>query len=433
MRRALLVRLLPFLIVLTIIKDSHATTGSTTGSSSFLRRNLVATAGCDCGRRLLSATTFGPRSLALSSNSISIRGSNSRRCRSTSGTVTAWTWQSLTTPRRIDRQGPFHRLCDAIGSIPFNRVPSGRNGRSNCPTVALESSNEHHGNDHTGNSPFGWQQRAFYTHTEPDYLTVNSSTTAAIDSTSARADPNRSYNISYHYQPASVGWETVSPILLIHPVGIGMASWFWNPLHQAFTEDIANIGDSGGHPALYAVNLVGCGITEQNAALTLQLSPRTWSSENSNAHPQFQYPAPESVPWLWIRQCETLIHAISTRSVHQAGIVATPRNVTIVAQGGLAPIALALARRNPETVSHLVLTSPPIWTDLTICVPESALSLNVQFLCSPLGRLAFALLETRAAVQFFSNAFLFASRTPVRLCGLLSKSLMPVIASRQAL
>jgi pimeloyl-ACP methyl ester carboxylesterase len=163
-----------------------------------------------------------------------------------------------------------------------------------------------------------------------------------------------------------------------------------------------------------AVNLVGCGVTDQNAALVLQLSPKTWSSETGNdACQQFQYPVPESVPWLWIRQCETMLHTVLTRPVQAGAVAATgSRNVTVMAQGGLAPIALALARRNPEAVSHLILTSPPIWTELTTCVPESALSLTVQFLCGPLGRLAFDLLETRVAVQFFSNAFLFGSRTP---------------------
>jgi pimeloyl-ACP methyl ester carboxylesterase len=437
-----LVRLLPVVTVLTSLKDLNTSTGSTTGTASssisFLRCNLVA--DCVCGRRRttnfsgLRVVATGNVGVECSDNahhsvwrlhpsftfrrsrSSALRSISSTRGRSTSGT--AWTWLSTTERhRRIHYQRrPFRCNDGAAGSIsiPFNHAPSACHCRNDCRMVALQSVADHCESANTGVPPCGSWQRAFYAHTEPNYLNSSTATTTTIDISNALADnPKRSYNISYHYQPASVGWESVSPILLIHPVGIGMASWFWNPLHQAFTDRASCIGNSSGHhPALYAVNLVGCGATEQNAALTLQLSPTTtWSSETSTAHPPFQNPAPESVPWLWIRQCETLIHTVIVQPM-QAGIDATRRNVTIMAQGGLAPIALALARRNPETISHLILTSPPIWTDLTTCVPESALSLNVQVLCSPLGRLAFALLETRAAVQFFSNAFLFGSRTP---------------------
>ena len=82
-----------------------------------------------------------------------------------------------------------------------------------------------------------------------------------------------------------------------------------------------------------------------------------------------------------------------------------------MSQGGLAPVGVMLAKRNPSRVSHLVLTSPPTWKDMTTAIPPSELEFNYRFLSSPLvGPLAFGLLETKWAVEFFSNAFLFANQ-----------------------
>jgi hypothetical protein len=48
---------------------------------------------------------------------------------------------------------------------------------------------------------------------------------------------------------------------------------------------------------------------------------------------------------------------------------------------------------------------------MTTPVPERELAFNYNFLTSPLGAFAFTfLLESRAAIQLFSNAFLFANK-----------------------
>ena len=36
------------------------------------------------------------------------------------------------------------------------------------------------------------------------------------------------WTLSYRYKPASRGYENDVPLLLIHPVGIGLSSWFYN-------------------------------------------------------------------------------------------------------------------------------------------------------------------------------------------------------------
>jgi hypothetical protein len=59
------------------------------------------------------------------------------------------------------------------------------------------------------------------------------------------------WKLTYRYKAAEKGFEKDSPILLIHPVGIGLSSWFW----ELFM-------DSWRGPAVYAVDLIGCGIAE---------------------------------------------------------------------------------------------------------------------------------------------------------------------------
>ena len=83
----------------------------------------------------------------------------------------------------------------------------------------------------------------------------------------------------------------------------------------------------------------------------------------------------------------------------------------VVAQGGLAPVGIMLAKRNPTQVGTLMLTSPPTYKDVTTPKPQVELQRNYDFLRSPiLGNLAFALLETRQVIKFFSDLFLFQDK-----------------------
>ena len=68
-----------------------------------------------------------------------------------------------------------------------------------------------------------------------------------------------------------------------------------------------------------------------------------------------------------------------------------------------------LAKRNPLTVGDLMLTSPPSYVHVTSAVPEKELERNYNLLRSPiLGSFAFAILESKEIIRFFSNLFLFA-------------------------
>jgi len=203
------------------------------------------------------------------------------------------------------------------------------------------------------------------------------------------------YTISYRFKPATQGYEATAPLLLIHPIGIGLASWFWTRFIEEW---------EGG--AVYAVNLLGCGQTEGSAAVNVEEKGMF-------------------VPLTWVRQCETMIDTVilpeqqNQLKTKQAGIFgrfsgkkkssAPESGVIVMSQGGLAPVAILLAARNKcGCVKHMILSAPPADSEILSAVPEHELKLNFNFLAGPLGQLAFRYaLETEWAVRFFSNLFLF--------------------------
>ena len=75
--------------------------------------------------------------------------------------------------------------------------------------------------------------------------------------------------------------------------------------------------------------------------------------------------------------------------------------VTVVSQGGLAPVALQLAARNNpsssgrRSVHSLILASPPAADEILSAVPAEERQRNYEFLTGPWGQRAFQyLLET---------------------------------------
>jgi len=196
------------------------------------------------------------------------------------------------------------------------------------------------------------------------------------------------WTLSYRYKPASRGYESQAPLLLIHPVGIGLSSWFWNNLFECWEG-----------PELYAPDLIGCGIKNGGDAY------------DPDKRGLF-------FPLSWVQGCEALMQtrtpATSVLNLLPIPSTLTPtksRSWNVVCQGGLAPVGVMLAARNPTTVSKLVLTSPPSWKDMTTPIPEAELSWNYNFLRNPLVEpLAFGILETRWAIEYFSNLFLFANQ-----------------------
>lgn len=205
---------------------------------------------------------------------------------------------------------------------------------------------------------------------------------------------HENWKLTYLYKPAAVGYEDAPPLVLLHPVGVGISSWFWLKLMASY---------NGNNPAIYAPDLIGCGLEH-------------------GADPWFPDEKGMFFPLSWVEGIETLIQTMVLSKQNNSkstfgnflqkipgGVSGRNGGCTVVAQGGLAPVGVMLAARNPLAVSRLMLTSPPIYQDMVTAVPEQELEKNYNFLKSPIfGSLAFGILENRGIIRFFSDLFLFA-------------------------
>ena len=194
---------------------------------------------------------------------------------------------------------------------------------------------------------------------------------------------HKDLKLTYTYKKAAAGRENDPPIILIHPVGIGLSSWFWKKILDSYDNN----------PAIYAPDLIGCGIDH---------GANAWYPDKNGLF----------FPLSWVEGVETLMNTIVIPrwKDRQLPFFNTSSGCLVVAQGGLAPVGILLAKRN-ACISDLMLTSPPTYKDITTAIPQPELTKNYNFLSSPiLGRLAFTLLESRDVIQFFSDLFLFQDK-----------------------
>lgn len=202
---------------------------------------------------------------------------------------------------------------------------------------------------------------------------------------------HKSFNLTYLFKEAAPGREKDRPIILIHPVGIGLSSWFWKRLMNSYDDN----------PPIYAPDLIGCGIDHGADA---------WDPDKIGLF----------FPLSWVEGVETLMNEIVIPKWRESQALQLPNlfginrqadegnGCLVIAQGGLAPVGIMLAKRNPLTISTLMLTSPPTYQDVTTAVPTAELQRNYDFLKSKFfGTIAFSLLESRALIKFFSSRFLF--------------------------
>ena len=203
---------------------------------------------------------------------------------------------------------------------------------------------------------------------------------------------HKTFNLTYLYKEAAPGREKDKPIILIHPVGIGLSSWFWKRLMESYNDN----------PPIYAPDLIGCGIDHGADA---------WDPDEIGLF----------FPLSWVEGVETLMNEIVIPNWKEMQTLQFPNvldfnrqmnnennGCLVIVQGGLAPVGVMLAKRNPLTVSKLMLTSPPTYKDMTTAVPTAELQRNYNFLKSEIfGSIAFSLLESMALIKFFSNRFLF--------------------------
>ena len=177
------------------------------------------------------------------------------------------------------------------------------------------------------------------------------------------------FRCSFKRKPASPGKESDPPLLLVHPVGIGLSSWFWDKFLAEW---------EGGE--VFAPDLIGCG----------------------DSDPWLPAQAGMFVPLDWVRAIE----ALWAQEIR--------RKCVVVVQGGLGPVGVQLAARQSggwdgsRAVAGLVLASPPSFDAMRAGLDSDKVASNWKWLTSPPGQLSYYLLRSRPFVKFFSDLFLFA-------------------------
>lgn len=155
-----------------------------------------------------------------------------------------------------------------------------------------------------------------------------------------------------------------TPLLLIHPIGVGLSSRFWDRIIRCWKA-------SDPSAELLAPDLLGCGAApcpEQ------PLTPEDWANP--------------------------LLSLLRERGAQP---------VVLVSQGASLPIALAIQALAPELVSGLVAISPPGWRVLQEEFPqERARTLWRLLFRGPIGNLFYRYARRRSFLRSFSQKNLFA-------------------------
>ncbi|MFM7470781.1 MAG: alpha/beta fold hydrolase [Nodosilinea sp.] len=178
----------------------------------------------------------------------------------------------------------------------------------------------------------------------------------------------RGYRCHYEVYPGS---PDLPPLLLIHPLGVGLAGWFWHRFCRQWQQQ-------GSLHCIYNPDLLGCGHSDQPA---VAYTPQDWANQLADfTHQVIQQP------------------------------------VVLVAQGATLPIALKLLH-HPQMqgmVKSLVLSGPPGWKLITTPSPtwRQRLLWNLLF-SGPVGWGLFRYVRRQQFLRSFSRRQLFGREADI--------------------
>jgi len=181
----------------------------------------------------------------------------------------------------------------------------------------------------------------------------------------------KNYRCAYEYYARAVPEAgNNSPLLLIHPIGVGLSRRFWHRFcHAWYQNDRTN--------PIYNPDLLGCGESDMPH---IAYTPSDWANQ--------------------------LQHFLQT-------VIQKP--VTLVVQGALLPVALELARlqTQPNLIHHLVLASPPAMAVMAEAISLRQQRLTWNLLDSPLGTAFYFYARRPQFLSSFSTRQLFANAEQV--------------------
>ncbi|MBD2728310.1 alpha/beta hydrolase [Nostoc sp. FACHB-892] len=192
---------------------------------------------------------------------------------------------------------------------------------------------------------------------------------AVSNTTNLTASPSQfyswqNYRCAYEiHQPINTVSEGI-PLLLIHPIGVGLSRQFW----QRFCREWYN---SGQDNPIYNPDLLGCGESDM---------------------PHLAY-----TPSDWAEQLQYFLQTV------------VQKPVIVIVQGALLPVAIALVQKQSNLIAGLVLSGPPTWALMTSKSPEWQQRFVWNLLDSPFGSAFYRYARTPKFLHSFSTRQLFAS------------------------
>ncbi|MEQ9001324.1 MAG: alpha/beta hydrolase [Coleofasciculus sp. B1-GNL1-01] len=173
----------------------------------------------------------------------------------------------------------------------------------------------------------------------------------------------RNYRCAYDYYQPNQASDT--PLVLLHPIGVGLSRWFWYRFCQQWYQ-------AGYSQPIYNPDLLGCGDSDM---------------------PHVAYH-----PTDWAQQLNYFLQTI------------VKKPAIVVVQGAELPVALSLVQL-PDTSNHLkglVLSGPPSWAVMTQETSALKHKFAWNLFDSPFGRLFYRYARRRQFLRSFSSKQLFA-------------------------
>ncbi|WP_293350286.1 MULTISPECIES: alpha/beta hydrolase [unclassified Microcoleus] len=206
---------------------------------------------------------------------------------------------------------------------------------------------------------------------QPQYSTENSSAISSIKSPTLFYEWQK-YRCAYDvYQPTTATEDSI-PLLLIHPIGVGLSRVFW----QRFCESWYKSGNTN---PIYNPDLLGCGDCEM--------------------------PAVACYPSDWAAQLQFFLETV------------VKKPAIVLVQGALLCVALELAKLQQKSGSNLihslVLAGPPAWAVMNKHSTDREQRIVWNLLDSPLGNAFYRYARRAKFLRSFSGKQLFGDAANV--------------------
>ncbi|NJM59314.1 MAG: alpha/beta hydrolase [Oscillatoriales cyanobacterium RU_3_3] len=182
----------------------------------------------------------------------------------------------------------------------------------------------------------------------------------------------KNYRCAYEFYSPKVATENSIPLLLIHPIGVGLSSIFWHRFCASWYA-------AGNTNPIYNPDLLGCG---ESAMPRVACYPEDWAE-------QLQY------------FLETVVK----------------KPAIVIVQGALLAVALALAKIQQEGRSNLihglVMAGPPAWAVMNKHSTDREQRIIWNLLDSPLGNAFYRYARRAEFLSSFSAKQLFGDAAKI--------------------